>query len=113
MPLRKRSSKDALLFGGLAVWAGLLVSCVLNERTILVPPQIPGATIVGAQACTKCHSTITRGFHDATHAHLAMTTDDGQKKNVSCESCHGPGSLHIKAGTRATIINPKLAPDTC
>ena len=109
-----RFPKKLLLFGGLAAWAVLLVSCVVvGNRTILAPPFIAGATIVGAEACVKCHSNVTRGFHDATHAHLTMTGDDGKKKNVSCESCHGPASLHVKAGTRATIINPKIAPDTC
>jgi predicted CXXCH cytochrome family protein len=108
-----RFSKDTLLFGGLALWAGLLVSCVVADRAILVPPRIEGATIVGSAACSKCHAPIVQGFHDATHAHLMLKDDAGQTKNVSCESCHGPGSLHIKAGTRSTIINPKIAPDTC
>jgi predicted CXXCH cytochrome family protein len=85
----------------------------MTNRTILMPPYIEGASMVGAEACAKCHSNITRGFHDATHAHLMMTSDDGKPTNVSCESCHGPASLHVKSGTRETIINPKIAPDTC
>lgn len=108
-----RVPKNALLFGGIAVWAALLVSCVVADRAILVPPFIAGSDLVGSSACSKCHRNITRGFHDATHAHLRSNDAAGQSKNVSCESCHGPGSLHIKAGTRETIINPKNSPDTC
>lgn len=108
-----RCSKHSLIFGGIAIWAGLLVSCAVTSRPILVPPQVPGATFVGAQACAKCHSNITRGFHDATHSKLALKAEDGTAKNVSCESCHGPASLHVRVGTRATIINPKNKPDTC
>jgi predicted CXXCH cytochrome family protein len=108
-----RLPQNLLLFGGIAIWAICLVSCVMTDRTILMPPFIEGASIVGAESCVKCHANITRGFHDATHAHLVATGDDGKKKNVSCESCHGPASLHVKAGTRTTIINPKIAPDTC
>jgi predicted CXXCH cytochrome family protein len=109
-----KPSKNLLLFGGIATWAVCLVSCVaIGDRAIFAPPFIEGATVVGSGACTKCHSNITRGFHDATHAHLTMKAEDGQTRNVSCESCHGPGSLHIKAGTRTTIVNPKIAPDTC
>ena len=70
--------RNFLIFGGIAVWAVGLVSCVMTERTILMPPFIEGATIVGAESCAKCHSNITRGFHDATHAHLTMTGDDGK-----------------------------------
>lgn len=113
MPFKFSLPKNALLFAGLAVWGGLLVSCVVVDRAILVPPQIAGATIVGSESCAKCHSGITRGFHDATHARLALKGDDGQMKNVSCESCHGGGSLHIKEGTPGTILNPKISPETC
>lgn len=102
-----------LLFGGLAAWSALLVSCVVSSRPMLAPPQIAGASLVGSQACTKCHTNIARGFHDATHAGLTVKAEDGTVRNVSCESCHGGGSLHVKAGTRQTILNPKIAPDTC
>ena len=107
------ASPRAALVASLAIWAALTVSCTLTDRTILVPPFIAGATIVGSGACAKCHSNITSGFHDATHARLMLKDDAGAVKNVSCESCHGPGSLHIKAGTRATILNPKISPETC
>lgn len=108
-----RISRTAFLFGGIAVWGALLVSCVMTERTLFLPVQIPGATIVGSEACVKCHGNIARGLHDATHAKLSLKTDGGEARNVSCESCHGPGSRHIKAGTRDTIINPKASPETC
>lgn len=112
-PLRSRLTPRSALLGGLALWAGLTISCTLTDRTLLVPPFVAGATIVGSGACVKCHGNITAGFHDATHAHLMMKDAAGQMKSVSCESCHGPGSLHAKAGTRGTIVNPKISPDTC
>src|SRR3954463_14457792 len=113
MRFTARFTKRTALWCGLALWVGLTISCALTDRAILVPPFVAGATIVGSGACAKCHGNITAGFHDATHAHLMLKDDAGQVKNVSCESCHGPGSLHTKAGTRATIINPKISPDTC
>ncbi|MBI5382955.1 MAG: hypothetical protein HZA31_13735 [Opitutae bacterium] len=108
-----RPSRRTLIFGGVVLWAILLVSCSLTNRTITATPQIPGAVVVGSESCAKCHRNITRAFHDATHARLVATSEDGKKQNVSCESCHGPGSLHIKAGSRDTILNPKRKPETC
>ena len=47
--------------------------------------QIPGATPVGAETCTTCHSGVATDFRHAFHA----------QQGVDCEACHGPGSLHV------------------
>jgi DmsE family decaheme c-type cytochrome len=39
---------------------------------------------------------------------------DAKLGDTSCESCHGPGSLHVKAGgSKSTIINPDKSPESC
>lgn len=111
---RKTNLRFPLLLCALGAWSLLLVSCmVVGERALVVPPQIPGATLVGSDSCVKCHSGITHRFHDATHAHLSETLEGGKVRNISCESCHGPASQHVKAGTRDTIINPKNNSESC
>jgi predicted CXXCH cytochrome family protein len=107
-----RFNKSTLLIGGVSLWGLLLVSCVVANRTMVAPPQVAGATFIGSKACTECHDKITSNFHDATHAKLMAPGDNA--KNIGCESCHGPGSVHSKSGgALGTIVNPGRSPETC
>lgn len=105
-------TKNTLVFGGAAVWGMLLISCVAVNRTMLAPPFIPGATLVGDKGCAECHSEVTSNFNSATHAKISLA--EGNVGMTGCESCHGAGSLHVKAGgSKSTIINPGKNPDVC
>ena len=111
MNFKLRWTKNTLIFGGTALWGAMLVSCMMVSRTIVAPPQIAGAKFVGSKDCAECHESVNHAFADATHAKL-MLQEDG--KNIGCESCHGPGSLHSKSGGGAgTIVNPAKNPETC
>lgn len=97
--------------GSVASIALVLLSCS-TTRTLVAPPSIPGAEFAGTESCETCHETITRDFHTATHARLKAQGDNA--KDIGCESCHGPGSLHVASGGGArTIINPRGSPQTC
>jgi predicted CXXCH cytochrome family protein len=90
----------------------LLISCVAVNRTMLAPPFIAGATFAGTKECSQCHEEQTSHFAGATHANLALA--DGKVGATGCEACHGPGSLHVKAGGgKGTIVNPKKSPEAC
>jgi predicted CXXCH cytochrome family protein len=109
---RPRWTRNTVIFGGAAAWGLLLVSCVMVNRAVMMPPQVPGAKFVGSQECAQCHENVTSNFHDATHAKL-MTTGENAK-SMGCESCHGPGSVHSnKGGGIDNIINPERNPETC
>jgi predicted CXXCH cytochrome family protein len=112
MTFRPRWTKNTLIFGGAAAWGLLLISCVAVNRTMLAPPFIAGATFAGTKECSQCHEEQTSHFAGATHANLALA--DGKVGETGCEACHGPGSLHVKAGGgKGTIVNPKKSPEAC
>lgn len=101
-----------LLLMGCLVLATILISCATVTRVVVAPPQIPGATYVGSETCSQCHEEITKGFPTATHARLKAPGENA--KNIGCESCHGPGSVHSESGgSHHTIVNPRKSPDTC
>ena len=109
---RLRWTKNTLIFGGISVWGLLLISCVTATRTVVAPPRIAGAQYVGTKACNECHEETVSHFGTASHAKLAIA--DPKLGSTGCEACHGPGSLHVKAGgTKATIVNPKKSPEAC
>lgn len=109
---RPKWTKTTFMIGGAAAWGLLLISCVMVDRTVVAPPQIAGATFVGTKECSQCHEDETNHFGTATHAKLAFA--DPKVGNTGCEACHGPGSLHVKAGGgKGTIINPNKSPETC
>jgi predicted CXXCH cytochrome family protein len=112
MRLCTKLSPSTLIVFGVSLWGALLVSCVMTNRAVVAPPQIAGAQFVGSKECAQCHENITRGFRTATHATLVAQGPNA--KEMGCESCHGPGSLHVKSGgASGTIVNPRRSPETC
>ena len=98
----------------IGVCSALTLAACSSEvtRIVVAPPAVPGAEYAGSEACADCHDGITGAFHDATHALLVAQGDNA--KNVGCESCHGPGSLHVESGgERHTIVNPSKSPEAC
>ena len=105
-------TKTSLIFGGTALWGLVLIGCVSVNRTVLAPAKVAGATYVGSKACTECHADQTDHFKTATHAKIALA--DPKLGSTGCEACHGPGSLHVKAGGgKGNIVNPKKSPEAC
>lgn len=120
-PLENKKStalfRRPLVVLGLACVAVAAISCATLTRTVLAPPQIPGAKFVGTESCEQCHEEHVKDFKTATHSRLVAKGENAQQ--MGCESCHGPGSLHVDAGggrntpMKTLIINPKKSPETC
>ena len=73
-----------------------------------------GASFIGNQACYECHTNYVRTFAASPHARVHIP-DAKMAGQSGCESCHGPGSLHAKAGggRGKFIVNPGKDPTTC
>jgi predicted CXXCH cytochrome family protein len=100
------------LYGGLATWALGVVSCSTLTRTVVAPPDVPGAEFVGTAECATCHENVTSKFAGSTHAKLHV--EGTHAKEIGCEACHGPGSVHVQAGGGLfNIVNPGRAADAC
>jgi predicted CXXCH cytochrome family protein len=107
MTFKPRLILAAALLATLSVYA-----CVKTSRTLLAPPEIPGAEFVGSEECADCHPDVADRFATATHSLLLAKGENA--KNIGCESCHGAASLHTESGgERGTIINPRKSPEIC
>ena len=61
------------------------------------------------RSCVGCHSV---GFNQP--GGYCRTSDVGQLKNVQCESCHGPGSVHVElVGAKEGLVKPRVDEATC
>ncbi len=75
--------------------------------------ETPVAEYIGMETCASCHAKQYEEFKHSTHARIAIPNGTGAQ---GCETCHGPGSLHVAAGGGrgvGGIINPRKDPSTC
>jgi predicted CXXCH cytochrome family protein len=73
---------------------------------------------VGSETCAGCHEPQAKAFEPTKHAKL-NAIPSWKEKRTGCESCHGPGRLHVEGnGDKTKIfsfkqVNKKTAADTC
>ena len=105
------------------------------------PVESGKATYIGVDACTDCHDdarkvwdktshataypTLQRDFKeynlDCVSCHVtgydkpggSTVTHNEKLKNVQCETCHGPGSLHARDPSNKALITASPQPGTC
>lgn len=106
------------------------------------PPAAEGeASYIGIDACTDCHDEARKVFDGTAHARAYATLEKDYKefnldcvschvtgygkpggstvthneklRNVQCEECHGPGSLHAKEPEKKGLITLAPTPESC
>jgi DmsE family decaheme c-type cytochrome len=63
------------------------------QNTAQAATSKSGATYVGEATCLNCHDGQKKGYVGSPHAQAADPRTPAAKQG--CESCHGPGSLHV------------------
>lgn len=60
------------------------------------------AKYVGSDACMECHKAEDDRFHETLMGKVFLKNPRTAEERKNCESCHGPGSLHVDAAGEAT-----------
>jgi hypothetical protein len=105
-------------------------------------PAEPGkASYIGVAECEMCHEEEVKVWKGTSHSHAYPTLEEDFKefnldcvschvtgygkpggstvtfveklKNVQCEECHGPGSLHAKQPSKKELIILRPDPQSC
>lgn len=108
--IKAKITYKSLLFLAFSFLAGQLLFAEKAEFKTDI--ETGKAEYVGMESCAACHDKIAKDFASSTHAKMAIP--DTQIEGQGCESCHGPGSLHIEGyGNKEKIFNPVKDPEAC
>jgi DmsE family decaheme c-type cytochrome len=68
-----------------------------GEKKTPVKAEPAEAVNVGSQVCLGCHVAQAAAFNQTLMGRIFRNPRTAQERG-GCETCHGPGSLHVKAG---------------
>ena len=101
----------AVVFG--LFWVGGVPSVRADQNKVNAILHSKKATYVGTDTCASCHDKEYKEYKLSTHYRIFVKDDTTGAEG--CETCHGPGSIHVDngGGIGVGIINPKKDPEIC
>ncbi len=129
MKALRKAYRRGLLVLAIILPAAFLAGCGPDDPTGQTTVTQPGMTTFGTATaglnlCMQCHPAVTAEWYDSRHASVnsspsstsatcrACHDKNGDSQQVTpnrnligCESCHGPGSLHVAGGGSGPIMN--------
>jgi predicted CXXCH cytochrome family protein len=73
-------------------YIGIIDEVTTKETTFTITDVTGDPVEVGSSVCSGCHAGVAEDLQDSAHGF------------IDCESCHGPGSIHVSSPSKATII---------
>ncbi len=100
----------AIVFG--LFWIGGVSVVRADQNKVNEMLYLKKAKYVGMDTCAQCHDKEYKEYKLSTHARINIKNDSTGAEG--CETCHGPGSIHVdNGGIGVGIINPKKNPEIC
>ncbi len=98
-PYFLRTFLITLLLGAASLAVFFLFTACNSKLTRIdkspVLPTIPDAFYTGTDSCVPCHDDIYQQYKNTIHYRIITSEISGSARG--CETCHGPGSEHIRS----------------
>ena len=93
-------------------WVGGVSSVRADQNKVNEMLYLKKAKYVGMETCLTCHEKEGKEYKLSSHYRAFIKNDTTGAEG--CETCHGPGSIHVdNGGGLGTMINPKKNPEVC